>query len=81
MRARAFGRLYARVCARAFSVHVSSYRGIDHGVFHVRFIRAGFEKPDENVGFDPIAVSLEDRVPPAEEFRQIAPWAARADNP
>ena len=39
---------------------------IDDGVFHVRFIRTGLEKPHENVGFNPVAVSLEDRVPLAE---------------
>jgi hypothetical protein len=26
---------------------------VDHGVFHVWLIRAGLEKPDEYVGFDP----------------------------
>ena len=28
---------------------------VDHGVFHVRFIRTGLEKPHEDVGFDPIS--------------------------
>jgi hypothetical protein len=27
--------------------------GIDHGVFHVGLVRAGFEKPSEKIGFDP----------------------------
>ena len=55
--------------------------GIDDGVFEVGLIRAGFEKPTKNAGFDPIAVSFEDRVPLAEEGRQIAPWAARTHDP
>ena len=54
---------------------------VDHGVFHVRFIRTGFEKPDEDVGFDPISVSLEDRVPLAEEGWKAAPRTARANDP
>ncbi|MBY0318679.1 MAG: hypothetical protein K2X72_08155 [Reyranella sp.] len=41
--------------------------GIDHGAFHVRLVRAGLEKPDENIGFDPVAIALEHRVPLAEE--------------
>jgi hypothetical protein len=36
---------------------------INHGVFHVRFIRTGLEKPNENIGFDPIAVAFENGVP------------------
>ena len=34
---------------------------------------AGVEKPNENIGFDPIAVSLEDAVPVPEECRQVTP--------
>jgi hypothetical protein len=55
--------------------------GIDHGVFHVRLARAGLEKPQENVGFDPVAVALEDRVPVAEERRKITPRASRPHDP
>ena len=40
--------------------------GIHHGVFHVRLIRGGIEKPLENVGFHPVAIPLEDGVPMAE---------------
>jgi hypothetical protein len=28
--------------------------GIDHGVFHVRLVRAGLKQPDENAGLDPV---------------------------
>jgi hypothetical protein len=56
-------------------------RGVNHGVFHVRLLRAGLEKPNENVGFDPVAISLEHGVPLAEEGGQIAPGAACADHP
>jgi hypothetical protein len=55
--------------------------GVDHSVFHVGFIRAGFEKPNKDIGFDPIAIPLEDGVPVAEQGRQITPWAAGADDP
>ena len=55
--------------------------GVDHGIFHVRLVRAGFEKPNENIGFDPTSVSREDTVPLAEEGRQIAPWAASPHDP
>ncbi len=37
--------------------------GVDHGVFHIRLVRAGLEKPDENAGFDPVTIPLEDAVP------------------
>ncbi|HWT30299.1 MAG TPA: hypothetical protein VN240_04650 [Propylenella sp.] len=33
--------------------------GVDHGELHVWLIRAGLEKPNEHIGFDPITVSLE----------------------
>ncbi len=55
--------------------------GVDHGVFHVRLLRAGLEKPDENIGFDPVAVALEDGVPFAEESRKITPWTSRPHDP
>ena len=35
--------------------------GVDHGVFHVRRIRGGIEKPLENIGFYPVAIPLEAR--------------------
>ena len=35
----------------------------------------------ENVGFDPVAIALEDGVPVAEQGRKIAPWASRPHNP
>ena len=54
---------------------------VDHGVFHVWLVRAGFKKPDENIGFDPVAVSLEHSVPVAEQSGQIAPRAPGADHP
>jgi hypothetical protein len=54
---------------------------IDDGVFHVRFIRAGFQKPDENVGFDPITASPEDRVPLAEQGWKVTPRAACPNDP
>jgi hypothetical protein len=45
---------------------------VDHGVFHVRFIRTGLKQSDEDVALDPIAVALEDRVPLAEDLRKVA---------
>ena len=47
----------------------------------VRFVRTGLEKPNGNIGFNPISVSLEDGVPVAEEGRKITPRAACTDNP
>jgi hypothetical protein len=55
--------------------------GVDHGVFHVGLVRAGFEKPNENIGFDPVPISLEDRVSVAEEGWKVTPRAARAHDP
>src|SRR4051794_24447137 len=55
--------------------------GVDHGVFHVRLIRGGIEKPLENVGLDPVAIPLEDGVPMAEPGRQVTPGAAGSRNP
>ena len=55
--------------------------GVDHGVFHVRFFRAGLEKPNENIGFDPTTISREGAVPLAEEGRQIAPRAPSPHDP
>jgi hypothetical protein len=54
---------------------------VDHGVLHVRLVRTGLEKSNENIAFDPIAVSLEDGVPVAEEDREVAPRAARSRHP
>ena len=41
----------------------------------------GLEKPDENIGFDPIAIALEDSVPVAEKGRKIPPRASRPHDP
>ncbi|ABE64781.1 hypothetical protein Nham_4146 (plasmid) [Nitrobacter hamburgensis X14] len=46
--------------------------GVDHFVFDVRRVRAGLEKPGENVRFDPVAVALGNRVP-VSEYRKITP--------
>src|SRR6185312_682589 len=46
-----------------------------------RRVRAGFEQPDKNAGFDPVAVALEDAVPVAEENRKIAPGASCPHDP
>jgi hypothetical protein len=54
---------------------------VDHSVLHVGLIGASFEKPNENIGFDPISVSLEDRIPTAEKGRKITPRAARTCDP
>jgi hypothetical protein len=35
---------------------------VDHGVFQVWLIRAGLKKSDEDIGLDPIPISLEDRI-------------------
>jgi hypothetical protein len=67
-------------CALAVAVDLDD-GGVDHGVFHVRFIRTGLKKPDEDIGFDPVAVPLEDRVPLAEELRKVAPRAAGSNDP
>jgi len=55
--------------------------GVDHGVLHIGIIRASLEKPNENIGFDPVSVALEDGVPVAEKGRQITPGTARANHP
>ncbi len=55
--------------------------GIDHGVFHVRLIRAGLEQLHEDIRLAPVAEAPERRAPVPEMRRQVAPWAARADNP
>src|SRR5690554_2358985 len=49
-------------CALAVAVDLDD-GGIDHGVFHVRLVGARFKNPSKNIGFHPVAVSLEDRVP------------------
>jgi hypothetical protein len=41
--------------------------GVDHGVFHIRLVRAGLEKPDENAGLDPVTIPLEDAVSVAKQ--------------
>jgi hypothetical protein len=55
--------------------------GVDHGVLHIRLVRTGLEKPNENIGFDPVTVSLEGRVPVPEKGWKVAPRAARASDP
>src|SRR6202046_5449348 len=55
--------------------------GVDHCVLHVRIIRHGIKKAFENITLDPIPVSLEDRVPGAEQRRQVAPRAAGSRDP
>jgi hypothetical protein len=55
--------------------------GVDHGVFHVRFVRAGIEKPLEDIGFGPITVPLEHGISLAKGGRQVAPWTAGPHNP
>src|SRR5690554_1745252 len=67
-------------CALAVAVDLDD-GGIDHGVFHVRLVGARFKNPSKNIGFHPVAVSLEDRVPFAEMRRQITPGTAGARDP
>lgn len=55
--------------------------GINHDVFHVRFIRTGVEKLYETIGFDPIAVTLENGVPVSEEGWKVTPWTSCPRNP
>src|SRR4249920_3721905 len=55
--------------------------GVDHGVFHVRRVGAGVEKPCKNARLDPVAVALENSVPVAEERRKITPRASRPHDP
>src|SRR5262249_12197633 len=55
--------------------------GINDGVFHVRLLRAGLESPFENIGFDPVKISLEDRVPLPKEERKVTPRTPRPHDP
>jgi len=55
--------------------------GINHGVFHVGFIRHRFKKPLKYISFYPVPVAFEDRIPVAKLRRQITPGAAGARNP
>ena len=55
--------------------------GVNHGVFHVWRVGTGLEKPGENVRFDPVAVTLENSVPVAEQRRKISPRASRPHDP
>src|SRR6476646_7001795 len=55
--------------------------GVDHGVFHIRRVGAGLEKPCKNARLDPVAVALENSVPVAEERRKITPRASRPHDP
>jgi len=55
--------------------------GVDHRVFHVRFIRGGIEQPFEYIGSYPVAIPLEDAVSVAKRGRQVAPGAAGSHNP
>ena len=72
--------LWVPLCALSVAVDLDD-GGVDHGVFHVRSVRTGLEKPDENPGFDPVAVTLENSVPVAEERRKIWPRASRPHDP
>ena len=67
-------------CALAVAVDLDD-GGIDHGLLHVRRLRTGLEKPHENIGFDPIAISLEDGVPVAEKGRYISRRASSPHDP
>jgi hypothetical protein len=55
--------------------------GVDHGVFHVRLIRGGIEKPFENIALHPVSKPLEDGVPGAELGWKVAPRAAGSRDP
>jgi hypothetical protein len=55
--------------------------GIDHRIFHIRFVRADLEEPDENISFQPLPIALEGRVPVSEKGRKIAPGATRSRDP
>ena len=55
--------------------------GVDHGVFHVRFVRTGFEKLHEGIGLAPIAEAPERCAPVAEMGRKVAPRASRPRDP
>ena len=55
--------------------------GVNHDVFHVRLLRTGFEKPNENIGFDPAAISREDTVSLAEEDRRVPPRTSGTSDP
>ena len=67
-------------CALSVTVDLDD-GGINHGVFHVRFIRQCIEYALENIGFSPVSEPLEGRAQIAEPFRQIPPWAACPRNP
>lgn len=56
-------------------------RRIDHGIFHVRLVRARLEKPDEDIGCAPISKTPKGRAPIAEMRRKVTPRATRAGDP
>jgi hypothetical protein len=47
--------------------------GVDQGVLQIRRVRAGLERPYEDIGLNPVAEALERRVPLAEKLGQVAP--------
>lgn len=55
--------------------------GINHGVFHARFIRTGLVKPNEDISSDPVAVALENGVPAPEEGWKVALRTSCPHNP
>lgn len=57
------------------------YTAVDHGVFEVGIFGQDSEHTVECVSLDPSAGSLEDRVPLAELYRNIAPRTVRPSDP
>src|SRR5262245_16802263 len=55
--------------------------GVDHGVFHIRIVRDRLEYALEHATLRPVVEALENGVPVAEPFRQIAPGTVRARLP
>lgn len=56
-------------------------RRINHGIFHVWLIRDGIKQTLENPSPHPIAETLEHRVRPAQQGRQVLPQTVCEDDP
>ena len=54
---------------------------INHGELHIGVVRSRVENAFENIGFNPVPVALEYRVPLAERWRQVPLGAASSRNP
>ena len=55
--------------------------GVEDGIFHIWLFRDRIERSFENVGFHPVSIALEYRIPPTKRGLQIPPRTARPRNP